>query len=420
VSNGGEKHRGLSVWFGCEDFREGIYGNIEREQIMKKSVSNTLKGLVLLVLLFVSNSLAEDKTAKILADIEACIKAEDSDSTGLSKSIAAGIEESPEGVAKALIEKIETPGLSEEALNIYVWAIGFTRDANAVDTLIKISKESKSELVKGNAISSLGNIGGTKAGEYLLSLAREANDRGYEEEKKGFEKFNILDCLARMQYAPALPEMEGLLKKDYDKYYWQCYFCFGKMGNAGVPFLLKRINDNDRNVRLASIWLLGGILIDTEAAKPLREHYRKEKDAEVRNVTLSSLEKVIYDFREMETFFKDVISKEKNEACKRFATETIATLEKYRQMTADAKKDKKENRKEFEAAYKTIYKSYGLDRGSKPTSYEALMTYSRPEDEARLKKLRERILCRNSDECFYDYEKVNRIIMINRFISKSE
>jgi hypothetical protein len=382
---------------------------------MKKAISNTLKALVLFVLLFVSNSNAGDKAAKILADIEECIKAGGSEHAELSKSIAAGIEESPEGIAKPLIEKMKTPDLSEEALGIYIWAVGLTRDANAVDTLIKISKESKSELVKGNTISALGNIGGAKAGEYLLSLARAANDKGYEEEKKGFEKFGVLDCLARMQYAPALPEMEGLLKKDYDKYYWQCYFCFGKMGDAGVPFLLKRINDSDRNVRLASIWLLGHILIAPEAERPLREHYWKEGDTEIRRGMLSFLEKVTYDFQEMETFFKDVMSKEKDEACKQFATETIAGLEKYQQMVADAKKDKKENREKFEAAYKAIYKSYGLDR-----AYEALMAYSRPEDEARLKKLRERILCRNSDECFYDYQEVNRVIMINRFISKSE
>ncbi|UCC40344.1 MAG: hypothetical protein JSV96_02505 [Candidatus Aminicenantes bacterium] len=385
---------------------------------MKKALSRTLKVLVLFVLMFVSNSIAADEAAKILADIEECIKI--GCPADLSKSIAARIEESPEGIAKALIEKMETPGLSEDALSIYIWAIGFTRDTNAVDTLIKISGESESELVKGNIISALGNIGGAKAGDYLLSLARTANDKGYEEEKKGFEKFNILNCLAQMQYAPALPEMGGLLKKDLDKYYWQCYFCLGKMGDAGVPFLLERINDSDRNVRLASIWLLGHILIAPEAAGPLREHYWKEKDAEIRLGMLSFLEKIIYDFQEMETFFKEVVSKEKDEACKQFATETIAGLEKYQQTVAEAKKDKKGNREKFDAAYKAIYKSYGLDRGFKPTSYEVLMTYSHPEDEARLKKLRERILCRNSDECFYDYQEVNRIIMINRFISKSE
>ena len=408
------------VWFGSQDFQEGIHGNIEKERIMKKAVSNTLKALVLFVLLFVSNGSAGDEAAKILADIEEFIRAGESGSAELSKSIAAGIEESPEGVAKALIEKMKTPGLNEEALGIYIWAIGFTKDADAVDTLIKISGESKSELVRGNIILALGKIGGAKAGEYLLSLAGAANDKGYEEEEKGFEKFNILDCLAQMQYAPALPEMEGLLKKDYNKYYWQCYFCFGKMGDRGVPFLLKRINDSDKNVRLASIWLLGHILIDPAAAGPLREHYWKEEDAEIRLGMLSFLEKIICDFQEMETFFKEVVSKEQDEACKRFATDTITGLEKYRQVVDKAKKDKKENRGKFEAVYKAIYKSYGLDRGFKPTSYEALMTYSLPEDEARLKKLRERILCRNSDECFYDYQEVNQIIMINRFISKSE
>ena len=40
------------------------------------------------------------------------------------------------------------------------------------------------------------------------------------------------------------------------------------------------------------------------------------------------------------------------------------------------------------------------------------------QDEPQLKALRERILQRDSDEAFYDYQKVNSIIMRNRLMEK--
>jgi hypothetical protein len=100
---------------------------------------------------------------------------------------------------------------------------------------------------------------------------------------------------------------------------------------------------------------------------------------------------------------------------------TFASIEKFQQAVAEAKKSRKEDRAEFERAYKALYRSCGLDTDFKtlPT-YEALKIYSCPEDEPRLKKLRERILCRNSDECFYDYQRVNNIIMFNRLISEAK
>lgn len=295
-------------------------------------------------------------------------------------------------------------------------AIGFTKDTNTVNELIKISSTSKSQLVRGNAFQSLARIGGDKAGDFLLSQAKAVQDNEEsEDEWKRVEKFNILHCLAEMQYAPALAEMESLLKKDYNKYYWQLIFCFGKMGDKAIPYLLGKINDNDRNVRFNSIVVLGQTLLANEAAKPLAEQYWKEKDPIIRNVILSAMERIVSDIGEMERFFKDVAAKEVDKDVKKFAEETVSSIAVYKEKIAELKKEKKDNRKLFEEVYDSLYESYG-HKGNIKT----LSMYSRLDDEGKLKKLRERILFRNSDECFYEYQKVNDIIMFNRLISKSE
>lgn len=386
---------------------------------MKKAVSNALKALVLVILLFVSNVSAGDEAAKILADIEEYIKARGYGPYGpreLRKSIVEQIELAPAVISDALIEKIHVAGISDEALSVYIWAIGFTKDANAVDELIKISSTSKSQLVRENAFQSLAKIGGGKAGDFLLSQAKTVHDNEEsEDEWKRVEKFNILHCLAEMQYAPALAEMESLLKKDYNKYYWQLIFCFGKMGDKAIPYLLGKINDNDRNIRFNSIVVLGQTLLASEAAKPLAEQYWKEKDPIIRNVILSAMERIVSDIGEMERFFKDVAAKEVDKEVKKFAEETVSSIAVYKEKIAELKKEKKDDRKLFEEVYDSLYESYG-HKGNIKT----LSMYSRLDDEGKLKKLRERILFRNSDECFYEYQKVNEIIIFNRLIYNSE
>ena len=91
---------------------------------MKKAVSNILKALVLVILLFVSNVSAGDEAAKILADIEEYIRAEGYGPYGpteLGKSIVEQIELAPEVISDVLIEKIHVAGISDEALSVYIW-----------------------------------------------------------------------------------------------------------------------------------------------------------------------------------------------------------------------------------------------------------------------------------------------------------
>jgi len=352
---------------------------------------------------------------KLFSDIEEYIKAGPSAPRELGQSIIDQIEASPSQAAKVLIEKLNTPGVSNESASVYVWAIGFTKDANTVDELIKISDAAaKSRLLKGNACQSLARIGGNKAGEYLLSEAKKAPDnKGSEDESATIGKFDYLNLLAEMQYAQALPEMEGLLKLE-QQYYWQSFFCFGKMGDKSVPYLLGKIDDPNKTVRFNCIAILQKLVPD-KAAETLSRQYWKEKDPLVRNVILSTMETIVPDLKEMGSFFKEVAAKEQDEKLRQFAEEAVRNIVEIKKTVSDFKGKKSDNRTLFETEYKALYKSAGSEG-----NFENLGMYSRAEDEPRLKKLRERVLFRNSDECFYDYEKVNKIIILNRLISANK
>jgi hypothetical protein len=87
-------------------------------------------------------------------------------------------------------------------------------------------------------------------------------------------------------------------------------------------------------------------------------------------------------------------------------------LDKHQVLIDTCSKDKNRNIKKYQAEYKTLFDSCGL-KGN----YDKLMKYSDLSNENDLRRLREHILERESDEALYDYQKVNYIIAMNRFIS---
>ncbi len=89
-------------------------------------------------------------------------------------------------------------------------------------------------------------------------------------------------------------------------------------------------------------------------------------------------------------------------------------IPKMKDEIAEFSKSQK-NKDAFNQEYDKLYKGNG--HGG---DYEVLKTNSLPEDETKLKVLREVILQRNSDEAFYDYEAVNGIIVMNRLIKANE
>ncbi len=372
----------------------------------------TLCILSLLLSYPLSNGRAQGRiqTDMLLADIDRYAKM-DNDSVSLAESIRDRIEENPGPIAKALLPKMKQTELGERRLAIYVWALGLTKDPMAVDDIIGLIKSNKSgtksDLVQISCFKALAAIGGQNPGEFLSASL----DSTIEETSR----FGILNLLGQMQYDPALPKTMELLKKDPRTFSWQNMLVFGKMGDKAVPFLLGKIGDRDLNVRGNAIYILGQWLIAPEATRPLQEQFWKESDLDIRGLILSSLEWLTGDLKMIREFSEEVISRGKKKELVDFANETLKNLKKMEESVTSFKNSKKESEKVFREEYEDLYKSAG-----KTGDYRNLSVTSKPEDEPKLKKLRERILQRDSDEAFADYKKVNEIIIFNRLMKNTK
>jgi hypothetical protein len=339
----------------------------------------------------------------IIADIDELISLGNRAPKGLIESIQDRIEKDSSGLTSSLLPRLIDANVSEAQLAGYVWALGIARDARSVDAIIKLAEQSKSTIIKEYCLVALATIGGKKSGDFLISMLNKTSDKNM--------RFGILNLLGQMQYELALVKTEEILKQDLRQYYWRSMFIFGKMGDKAVPFLLTKTQSKDRNIRANAIYILGQWLIAVEAAQPLREHYWNETDLEIRLIILSSLEKVTTDISLIKKFSEEIVSKEKNKSLVKFAQKTLNNMEMMEEKINSFKKEKKVSPKEFQEEYYKLYKSEG-----KEGDYKILSRASSFEDEPMLKKLRERILQRDSDESFYDYRRVNNIIMLNRFL----
>ena len=342
------------------------------------------------------------QTTDILYEIERMASSNDGRSAS-GETVADGIEKSPATVSSALLIKLEDKNLTEKQLAVYVWALGLTKDETAVNAIKELHQQSESDLVRGNCLRALATIGGKQAGDFIVSALDATSDKEM--------RFSILNLLGQMRYEPALQRAEELLKQDPKDLFWQCILVFGKMGDKAVPFLLTRISDKDRNIRANTINVLGQWLISPEAAKPMQDQFWVEKDTELRGLILSSLERTISDAVQMQVVFALVVAKEKDSTLVQYARETLGYM---KQMTADTTsfaQKKHPSAESFKLEYSNIFKSAG-----KRGDYAILGISSTAQDEPQLKVLRERILQRDSDEAFYDYQKVNEVIMRNRMI----
>ena len=347
----------------------------------------------------------QGETANILSEIERLASSSVEADRSLGESVAEGIEKSPAVVSSALLTKLRGKNLTEKQLAVYVWALGLTKDQAGVPAIKELHQQSRSDLVQGNCLRALAAIGGKQGGEYLLSAFDATSDKD--------KRFDILNLLGQMRYEPALQRAEELLRQDPKSLYWQSIFVFGKMGDTAVPFLLKRIGDKDRNIRANSINVLGLWLISPEATKPMQDQFWAEKDAELRGMLLSSLERTIADAAQLQAVFGKIVAEEKDTKLVQYARETLGGMKQMTDHLSSFAQKKIPSAASFGIEYAAIFKSAG-NKGN----YEMLGVYSTAQDEPRLKALRERILQRNSDEAFYDYQKINEIIMLNRMIKK--
>ena len=348
-----------------------------------------------------SNTTLRAQATDVLSEIERMASPKEKSDPTPSEALVESIEKNPAEVSSSLLSKLKNKKLKEKQITVYVWALGLTKDPSATDTITRLYQQSKSDTIKANCLRALAMIGGKQSGEFLLSTLAATSDKEM--------RFNILNLLGQMQYEPALPKTEEVLKQDPKDLYWQSIFVFGKMGDLAVPFLMKRISDKDLHIRVNVISVLGNWLIPPEAAKPLQDQFWTEKEAMLRGLILGSLERTMADLSQMKTFFEQVVAKEKDEEVQKFARQTLNNMDHIKTTIVSFSKNKTHSESAFQREYSQLLKSEG-----KKGDYEALGISSTLEDEPKLKTLRERILQRDSDEAFYDYQKVNEIIMRNR------
>jgi len=242
------------------------------------------------------------------------------------------------------------------------------------------------------------------AGSYWQKLLITENDPA--------KRLDILNKLAAIKYEQALPQMGETLKADTRKNYWMPVLVFGKMGDDGIGYLIQRLPDKDRNVRINTIMVLGRWLLAQEAAVPFMQRYDKETDREIKILLIKGLEHCSLDMDAVAAFALKVHKTEKDKDIKKAAKETAESAKKVKKAVAEFKKMKKSDRRLFEAEYAKLYKSAGESGDVTALSKTSLIT-----DEARLESLRERILLRNSLECLDDYDSISRIILFNRWAS---
>jgi hypothetical protein len=352
---------------------------------------------------FASAAPSED----VLTRIDLAASSQQEPGSSVYEAIAEGIEKNTAEVSKGLLSKLQDKNLTERQLTVYVWALGLTKDPEAVDAIVKVYRRSDSPAVKGNCVRALAVLGGKEAGSHLLSVLNSTTDKN--------TRLGLLMCLAQMQCETALPKTEEVLRQDPVEFYWQCYFVFGMMGDKAIPFLLERIADENQNIRTNAIGILGLWLMAPEAVKPLQDRFWKETDVKLRGLILKSLISLLVDPSEVRTFCEKVVAKEKDNNLLKLARKAIDETDRVKEEIASSAKTKQVSRESFQQQYVKLFKSCG-----KKGDYKILSSASSLKDEPTLKVLRERILQRGSDEAFYDYRKVNDIILLNRMIASSQ
>jgi hypothetical protein len=366
--------------------------------------SHVILALAGLLIVLVPSTFLANETEELLSKIDQLVQSDpksyDHDLGGM---VADQVRSGSSGIETELIARLSDPANTEHQLTIYVWLLGLTRNPAVSDELIELYKKTASETVQATCLRALATIGGEESGEFLLAALATTSDK--------MMRFNILNMLGQMQYEKALPYTQEILEADPVQYYWQSIFVFGKMGDIAVPFLLERLGASDRNVRANTINVLGQWLIPPEASSYIEKQYWKEEDKVLRGFQLSSLERTIFDLAQMRTTFERIAAKEQDSDLKKFASETIEMIDQAK-FTAGAE-NKRISSESFQEQYTELFNSAG-----KKGDYEILSNSSSIDDEPKLKALRERILQRDSDEAFYDFQEINTIIRLNRLLKK--
>lgn len=309
----------------------------------------------------------------------------------------------PVGAFQEAVRRLKSKKTNEEQRAIWIWVLGLTGRPDAVEHVIRQVTEDSSVMLKANADNALAELGGPEAGKFLYRELLGAKSEAY--------KSHLLVLMGRAGYEPAITKSTVLLKLDQYKSKYRAAYFYGVMGEQSVPFLINKLEHYSAVVRKNAAMMLGQWLLAKEATRPLISRFAEEEDPDVRKQILDSLERTMVDLRALEQFMKKVAKEDKDYHVEKFARESIHNMERMRKAVEDRSRQRRPDEVVFKKAYDNAYLSKG-----KGGNYRLLGLASDHGDEQALALLRARILKRGTPEAVYDAQKVNRIILINRFI----
>lgn len=343
------------------------------------------------------------------AFIQRILKMSKNTSRDEMRSLEKTVRDNGKAVAEAVAVRLADKSAKEEDKVKYVCLLGLAKQDSSVPLTLDIFKTSNPTSRLHDVTSRvLIEIGGDEVGAAFLEYYRRNKAKMGES-----RKFDAMQELAMLQYAPAVKDAEEFLKIDPERYYWQVYFIFGLFDDLAVPMLCEKLNDSDALVRTNALGAIRFLMPEsTDMTKALLKRMEVEKDPDIRYQLVETIEwnmiaqgtKGQQELRE--TFSRLLESEDKNSSAAKFMRETVASKSA---MPAGMREKFKPDANKFNAAYKTIldngvHLSYGQEAAN-----DILYCATR-KDVPKLKELRRRALYRQSDECFYDHKKLTRII----------
>ena len=170
-------------------------------------------------------------------------------------------------------------------------------------------------------------------------------------------------------------------------------------------------------VRVNALGAIRFLMPDSaDLTKALMKRLGTEKDSDIRYQLVETLEWNLIGQGEKgrqelkETFRKLLKSEAKGSAAAKFMKETV---ESKADVPADMRAKFKADADKFNAAYKTILDS-GVHFSWDREASQDIVYCATQSDIPKLRELRRRALYRQSDECFYDYRALTRVIQMVR------
>ena len=326
-------------------------------------------------------------------------------------SLAKAAGENGKAVAESVAIRLADKSAKEDDKVKCLWLLGCAKQESSVPLMLDAFKTSNPTSQLHQATSrALVEIGGDEVGAFFLENYRK-NKAKMDEERK----FDAMQELAMLKYAPAVKDAEEFLKIDPERYYWQVYFIFGLFDDLAVPMLCEKLNDLDALVRTNALGAIRFLMPESkDMTKALLKRMKVEKDPDIRYQLVETIEwNMLAQGKKgqqelCKTFRKLLESEDKNSRAAKFMRETIAS----KSVTPEGMREKfKPDSAKFDAAYKKIFES-GVHLSSDREAANDILYCAMSKDVPRLKELRRRALYRQSDECFYDYSKLTRIIIM--------